>query len=156
MLFVWNLSFDDFPTRKACQGVTVHFLNVTKLYTLIHIFFSDKPVIIISSNVNTCNPQRSPSGVCAVSRGHNITIVCKSQSNPPPSNTAWSGQVRSRTDELQLVSAEPMIHDGHYECAVQTEALAGDDRLPLSSSYQFDIVVQGNKKKPSFNFLFIC
>lgn len=130
-----------------------------KCYQIMHFnshFFSDKPVIIISSNVNTCNPQRSPSGVCAVSRGHNITIVCKSQSNPPPSNTAWSGQVRSRTDELQLVSAEPMIHDGHYECAVQTEALAGDDRLPLSSSYQFDIVVQGNKKKPSFNFLFIC
>ncbi|XP_025100431.1 uncharacterized protein LOC112567801 [Pomacea canaliculata] len=99
------------------------------------------PVITIISDVATCSPQTAPH-VCVVTRGHNVTLLCKAKSNPPPASFKWFGKTRSNTKKLNIIAAEPTADDGQYTCLVETGRVTNDQRLPLSSDYQLTLIVQ--------------
>ncbi|XP_025102835.1 scavenger receptor cysteine-rich type 1 protein M130-like isoform X2 [Pomacea canaliculata] len=100
------------------------------------------PYIRITSSLTTCRPQ-PPQNVCVVTHNTNVTIVCQADSNPPPANITWSGPVSSGNRELHLTQANSSTHGGLYTCTVFTQTREEDKRLPLSSNYTFDVVIQG-------------
>lgn len=107
-------------------------------------YFSDEPSISIISEALTCTTQTSLEQVCGVTRGHNATLVCKADSNPPPASVQWLGAGPNATQEFTITAADPTMHDGVYHCVVKTGLGAGDSSLPLLSFYQLILIVQCN------------
>ncbi|XP_025102712.1 uncharacterized protein LOC112569200 [Pomacea canaliculata] len=101
-----------------------------------------KPLITITWTNNT-GEQQPLSSLSDLKPGHNVTLWCKADSNPPPASITWSGRVNSTTGELRILAADHVTHSGVYTCTVVTETVDDDDRLPLTSSYQVNLRVQG-------------
>lgn len=109
-------------------------------------FVADKPVIKIISSAPTCSPQTSLSNVCFITRGHNVTLSCQAKSSPPPASVKWFGKITSTTMNITITLAEQKTDGGAYICSAETEKSSDDQRLPLSSSYQFTVIVQCNNE----------
>ncbi|XP_025100428.1 scavenger receptor cysteine-rich type 1 protein M130-like isoform X3 [Pomacea canaliculata] len=101
-----------------------------------------KPLITITWTNNT-GEQQPLSSLSELNPGHNVTLWCKADSNPRPASITWSGRVNSTTGELRILAADHVTHSGVYTCTVVTRKVGDDDRLPLTSSYQLTLSVQG-------------
>ncbi|XP_025102146.1 neurotrypsin-like [Pomacea canaliculata] len=101
-----------------------------------------KPLITITWTNNT-GEQQPLSTLSELKPGHNVTLWCEADSNPPPASITWSGRVNSTTGELRILAADHVTHSGVYTCTVVTQTVDDDDRLPLTSSYQLTLSVQG-------------
>ncbi|XP_025103072.1 scavenger receptor cysteine-rich type 1 protein M130-like isoform X2 [Pomacea canaliculata] len=101
-----------------------------------------KPLITITWTDNT-GEQQPLSSLSELNPGHNVTLWCKADSNPPPASITWSGRVNSTTGELRILAADHVTHSGVYTCTVVTRTVDDDDRLPLTSSYRLKLRVQG-------------
>ncbi|XP_025103062.1 deleted in malignant brain tumors 1 protein-like [Pomacea canaliculata] len=101
-----------------------------------------KPLITITWTNNT-GEQQPLSSLSDLKPGHNVTLWCKADSNPPPASITWSGRVNSTTGELRILAADHVTHSGVHTCTVVTETVDDDDRLPLTSSYELNLSVQG-------------
>ncbi|XP_025103057.1 hemicentin-1-like [Pomacea canaliculata] len=118
--------------------------NTTQLVysdtSILEVYYA--PSITIISEALTCTTQMSLGQLCGVTRGHNATLVCEADSNPPPASVQWLGNGQSATQELTITAADSAMHDGFYHCVVKTGLGAGDSRLPLSSHYLLILIVQ--------------
>ncbi|XP_025100437.1 scavenger receptor cysteine-rich type 1 protein M130-like isoform X2 [Pomacea canaliculata] len=101
-----------------------------------------KPLITITWTNNT-GEQQSLSSLSELNPGHNVTLWCKADSNPLPASITWSGRVNSTTGELRILAADHVTHSGVYTCTVVTGTVDDDDRLPLTSSYELTLSVEG-------------
>ncbi|XP_025100430.1 scavenger receptor cysteine-rich type 1 protein M130-like isoform X2 [Pomacea canaliculata] len=120
-----DLSFDDMMLSDS---------HVLKIYY--------KPLITITWTNNT-GEQQPLSSLSELNPGHNVTLWCKADSNPRPASITWSGRVNSTTGELRILAADHVTHSGVYTCTVVTITVDDDDRLPLTSSYELNLSVQG-------------
>ncbi|XP_025100423.1 deleted in malignant brain tumors 1 protein-like isoform X2 [Pomacea canaliculata] len=102
-----------------------------------------KPLITITWTNNT-GEQQPLSSLSELNPGHNVTLWCEADSNPPPASITWSGRVNSTTGELRILAADHVTHSGVYTCTVVTETADDDDRLPLTSSYHLTLSVQAH------------
>ncbi|XP_025102710.1 deleted in malignant brain tumors 1 protein-like [Pomacea canaliculata] len=114
-----------------------------------------KPLITITWTNNT-GEQQPLSSLSELNPGHNVTLWCKADSNPPPASITWSGRGNSTTGELRILAADHVTHSGVYTCTVVTETVDDDDRLPLTSSYRLTLSVQGLHLLSLFCFVLFC
>ncbi|XP_025102819.1 uncharacterized protein LOC112569288 isoform X1 [Pomacea canaliculata] len=101
-----------------------------------------RPVVRIKWEGNTCEPLESSPSRCVVSQYQQVILYCEADSNPPPASVRWSGLAISATGQLQISSANKTNHNGRYICIVSSESVSSDGRLPLSSTYSFDVIVK--------------
>ncbi|XP_025101490.1 neurotrypsin-like [Pomacea canaliculata] len=101
-----------------------------------------KPLITITWTNNT-GEQQPLSSLSELNPGHNVTLWCEADSNPPPASITWSGRVSSTTGVLRILAADHVTHSGVYTCTVVTQTVDDDDRLPLTSSYHITLGVKG-------------
>ncbi|XP_025102812.1 deleted in malignant brain tumors 1 protein-like [Pomacea canaliculata] len=101
-----------------------------------------RPVIRIKWEGNTCEPLESSPSRCVVSQYQQVILYCEADSNPPPASVRWSGQAESVSGQLQISSAYKTDHNGLYFCIVSSESVSSDGRLPLSSTYSFEVIVK--------------
>ncbi|XP_025100122.1 scavenger receptor cysteine-rich type 1 protein M130-like [Pomacea canaliculata] len=100
-----------------------------------------KPLITITWTNNT-GEQQPLSSLSELNPGHNVTLWCEADSNPPPASITWSGRVNSTTGELRILAADHVTHSGVYTCTVVTRTVDDDDRLPLTTSNHITLGVQ--------------
>lgn len=125
-------------TRRRKRRISGYIFVLSQL-----LLFSDKPLIRITSDVNTCQPHAT-SDTCYITMGHNVTLVCSAESNPLPVSFEWFNKTMATSEKLNIISANASRHEGLYNCTVQTKSDDYDKRLPLSASYVFTIIVQGS------------
>ncbi|XP_025100074.1 deleted in malignant brain tumors 1 protein-like [Pomacea canaliculata] len=72
------------------------------------------PFISVTFHDNECEPVNGFPNHCAITEGHNFTLRCEADSNPPPASITWSGKVSSSTKHMSIVSANRSQHGGEY------------------------------------------
>ncbi|XP_025102139.1 deleted in malignant brain tumors 1 protein-like [Pomacea canaliculata] len=136
-----NLTKEHNGRRVSCrvQGSSPR-RTMSSIFHMLEVYY--KPLITITWTNNTGEKQPL-SSLSELNPGHNVTLWCKADSNPPPASITWSGRVNSTTGELRILAADHVTHSGVYTCTVVTETVDDDDRLPLTSSYELNLRVEG-------------
>lgn len=107
-------------------------------------YIADYPHITITLRDKERKPVDVLSNLLTTIQGRSVILWCEADSNPSSASITWSGRVNSATRELQIISANKTRHNGVYTCTAVTKSVDDDQRLPLVSTYQLTVVVQGS------------